>query len=136
MNDTPDRLFSPEEVEALIPKLTEVVERLRRAHEEVTTLRERQQAEQQRLAMSGGGLLDQARWRDDAARLERATKEAQQAVDDIHGTGGVPKDAALGLVDFPHLRDGRVVNLCWKYPEREIRFWHGMDEGYASRKPL
>jgi hypothetical protein len=42
----------------------------------------------------------------------------------------------LGLVDFPHVREGRVVNLCWKYGEREIRFWHGLDEGYTGRKSL
>ena len=50
--------------------------------------------------------------------------------------GGVPKDLGLGLVDFPHLRRGQTVNLCWKYGEQEIRFWHGLDEGYTARKPL
>ena len=45
-------------------------------------------------------------------------------------------DLSLGLVDFLHLRNGREVNLCWKYGEREIRHWHGLDEGYAARKPL
>jgi hypothetical protein len=40
------------------------------------------------------------------------------------------------LVDFPHLRRGEEVNLCWKYGEREIRHWHGLDEGYSGRKPL
>jgi len=131
-----DKLFSREEVEALIPTLTEIVERLRAAHADVTAIRERQDREQQRLSMAGGGMLDQARWREDAAALERATSVAQSAVEDIHATGGVPKDAGLGLVDFAHLRDGQVVNLCWKYGEREIRFWHGLDEGYTARKPL
>ena len=54
----------------------------------------------------------------------------------ILALGGVPKDVGLGLVDFPHRRGGEVVNLCWKFGEREIRFWHGLDEGYAGRKPL
>ena len=131
-----DRYFTPEDVEALIPTLSEIVERLRAAHAAVTAIRERQEKEQQRLALAGGGVLDQVRWREDAAALERAAKAAQAAVEDIHATGGVPKDASLGLVDFLHLRDGRVVNLCWKYGEREIRFWHGLDECYTARKPL
>ena len=131
-----ERLFSPEEVESLIPKLTEIVERLRAAHADVQETRESLQAEQKRLALAGGGMLDQARWRADHARMESAMKEAQAAVDELHGLGGVPKDATLGLVDFPHLRDGRVVNLCWKYGETRITWWHGMDEGYAARKPL
>ena len=50
--------------------------------------------------------------------------------------GGVPKDLGQGLVDFLHLRNGREVNLCWKYGEREIRHWPGLDEGYAGRKLL
>ena len=34
------------------------------------------------------------------------------------------------------VRDGRVVNLCWKHGEKKVEWWHGMDEGYASRKAL
>ena len=131
-----DRYFSPDEVEALIPTLTDIVERLRGAHAEVAETRGRLQAEQQRLAMAGGGMLDQSRWRTDQAALEAAAARAQKAVDDIHAVGGVPKGVEEGLIDFPHLRDGRVVNLCWKFGETRIRFWHGMDEGYGARKPL
>ena len=42
----------------------------------------------------------------------------------------------MGLVDFLHLRDGREVNLCWRYGEERITHWHGLREGYAARKPL
>ena len=131
-----ERLFSPQEVEALIPTLTEIVDRLRAAQGEVETRRNRLQAEQQRLAMAGGGMLDQARWRADSEALDAATKAAQASVERLHALGGVPKGIEEGLVDFPHLRDGRVVNLCWKYGETRNRFWHGMDEGFASRRPL
>jgi hypothetical protein len=48
----------------------------------------------------------------------------------------VTKDLALGLVDFLHVRDGREVNLCWRFGEDAVRHWHGLDEGYASRRPL
>lgn len=131
-----ERYFSPDEVEALIPTLTAAVERLREAHAEVEETRGRLQAEQQRLAMSGGGMLDRARWRANRERLDTAVKRAQAAVDEVHAMGGVPKGVEEGLVDFPHLRDGRVVNLCWKYGETRIGWWHGMDEGFAARKPL
>jgi hypothetical protein len=131
-----ERLFSPEEVEALIPTLTEIVDRLRAAHGEVTTRRNRLQAEQQRLALAGGGVLDQARWRADREALDAATKTAQASIERLHALGGVAKGIEEGLVDFPHLRDGQVVNLCWRYGETRIRFWHGLDEGFAARKPL
>jgi hypothetical protein len=131
-----ERYFSPDEVEALIPTLTAIIERLREAHAEVEETRGALQAEQQRLTMSGGGMLDQGRWRADRERLDAAVARAQAAVDEIHAVGGVPKGVEDGLVDFPHLRDGRVVNLCWKFGETRIRWWHGMDEGFAARKPL
>jgi hypothetical protein len=130
-----ERHFTPAEVEALIPALTELVDRLRAAHAEVEAVRGRLAAEQQRLTLVGGGLPDQE-WRADHARLEAATKDAQAVVDELLALGGVPKDVGLGLVDFPHLRDGRLVNLCWKYGEARVGWWHGFDEGYAARKPL
>ena len=131
-----ERYFTPAEVEALIPTLTALVERLRTAHAEVRTLRERLEAERHRLALAGGGMLDQARWRADREQLDASVKHAQAAVTEINALGGVPKGVEEGLVDFPHLRDGRVVNLCWRFGEERITHWHGLDEGYARRKPL
>ena len=131
-----ERYFTLDEVEALIPKLTGLIERLQAAHADVKRLRERLEAEKRRLTLAGGGMLDQARWRADGARLESASKEAQAVLDELQGLGGVAKDVELGLVDFPHLRDGRVVSLCWKHGESRVRWWHGLDEGYTARKPL
>ena len=131
-----ERYFSPEDVEALIPRLTAIVGGLRSAHAEVDETRRRLQAEQQRLTLAGGGILDQAQWRADKQSLDAAVARAQAAVEEIQALGGVPKGVEEGLVDFPHRREGRVVNLCWKYGETRIRWWHGMDEGYTARKPL
>ncbi len=131
-----ERYFSVADVEALIPALTRLMKRVMAANAEATEARERLQAEQQRIAMAGGGVLDRKAWRADRDRIERLTAEMQHALGEIVEMGGAPKDLGLGLVDFLHLRDGREVNLCWKYGEREIRHWHGLDEGYAGRKPL
>ncbi len=46
------------------------------------------------------------------------------------------KGVREGLVDFPSVREGREVYLCWRMPEKEIRFWHDMDTGFAGRKPI
>jgi len=46
------------------------------------------------------------------------------------------KDIDRGLVDFPALLDGREVLLCWEKCEDDIRFWHGLEDGYAGRQPL
>ena len=50
--------------------------------------------------------------------------------------GVVLKDFNRGLVDFPHLRDGREVYLCWELDEDDIEFWHDIDAGYAGRERL
>lgn len=46
------------------------------------------------------------------------------------------KDLASGLIDFPALKDDRVVYLCWKYNEGSIQFWHEVDAGFAGRQPI
>ena len=131
-----ERYFTVADVEALIPELARIMEPVMSAHAEVSATQERMQAEQQRIAMAGGGVLDRRAWRADKDKIERLTGEIRRGLAEIVELGGAPKDLGLGLVDFPHLRDGREVNLCWRYGEREIRHWHGLDEGYAGRKPL
>jgi hypothetical protein len=131
-----ERYFSPREVEALIPTLTEIMGEVMAAQAEATAVRERLHAEQQRIAMNGGGTIDGDFWRRGRADLERIGRRLQSRADAVTGLGGVVKDLETGLVDFPHLRDGEVVNLCWKHGETAIEYWHGLDEGFARRKPL
>ena len=131
-----ERYFTAAEVEALIPRLARVMERVMAAHTEAGAARDRLQAEQRRIAGAGGAMLDRRTWRAEQEGIERLTSEIQRGLDEIQKLGGVPKDLGLGLVDFPHLRRSEEVNLCWKYGEREIRYWHGLDEGYTERKPL
>ena len=131
-----ERSFERDEVEKLIPALTRAMDSVRTAHMEAESERERQRKEEQRINLSGGGMIDRGAWSAGTERLQKLTEIIQQALRDIADMGGVPKDLELGLVDFLHVRDGREVNLCWKYGEREIRFWHGLDEGYSARKPL
>ena len=59
------------------------------------------------------------------AQLERVQKLGVQI-----------KDFDRGLVDFPHLREGREVFLCWELDEDDIEFWHDVDAGYAGRERL
>jgi len=131
-----ERYFTAGDVEALIPRLTGIMERVMAAHTDAGAARDRLQAEQQRIAGAGGAVLDRRAWRAEQEGIERLTREIQRGLEEIQKLGGEPKDLGLGLVDFPHLRRGEEVNLCWKYGEREIRHWHGLDEGYTGRKPL
>ena len=54
----------------------------------------------------------------------------------IEGMGCEVKGIREGLVDFPSIREGKEVYLCWRMPEKEILFWHDLNSGFAGRKPL
>jgi hypothetical protein len=54
----------------------------------------------------------------------------------IQSHGCEIKDISEGLIDFYGEIDGRIVNLCWKFGEPEISFYHELDEGFDGRRPL
>lgn len=46
------------------------------------------------------------------------------------------KDLTRGLIDFPSLREGREIFLCWERDEEDIEHWHDLESGFAGREPL
>ena len=133
------RLFTPAEVNALIPKLTEFLEEAMALHERGRALQEALSEERARIRAAGGVMANQHDWKARAERLDGYAIEIKQVLQRIGELGGVTKDLEMGLVDFPALvrqAGPQPVNLCWKHGEDAVRFWHGFDEGYAQRKPL
>jgi hypothetical protein len=55
---------------------------------------------------------------------------------EVEEMGAVLKDARTGLVDFYGQVDGKLVWLCWKYGEDAVTHYHGLQEGFAGRKPI
>ncbi len=49
---------------------------------------------------------------------------------------GVELKGTDGLCDFPALRDGREICLCWRLGESEITHWHEIHAGFAGRQPI
>ena len=131
-----DRLFTVAEVNGLIPKLAELMERAMDRHHRASDLQHRLHEEQARIQISGGGRIDQRDWKARAELLDGLTIEIRGLLQEILDLGGVTKDLGMGLVDFPGMVRDEKVNLCWKAGEDEVRFWHGFDEGYGQRKPL
>jgi hypothetical protein len=56
--------------------------------------------------------------------------------EELEGLDVVVRDLEAGLIDFPALREGREVYLCWHVDEPEIGHWHAAESGYAGRLPL
>ncbi|MBI3404162.1 MAG: DUF2203 domain-containing protein, partial [Acidobacteria bacterium] len=114
------------------PLLIEAMEARRRAEELNSSL-----ARLAAKVMMAGGLLlryeDVARKR---ATLDKLQQTIESALDTIHSTGCVVKDLDAGLLDFPAVLDNQEVYLCWRLGEDRIRYYHGIKEGFAGRKPL
>ncbi|RKN66125.1 DUF2203 domain-containing protein [Paenibacillus ginsengarvi] len=70
------------------------------------------------------------------SELEFMQIEARTLVQSIHMKGAQLKDLDMGLVDFPSLRDGEEVLLCWRLGEDTISYWHGVNDGYSGRRRI
>jgi hypothetical protein len=128
----PKRLFSLDEANALLPTLVPILSRLRSNVEAIRPAFEQFVA----LGAQGGGREVAAR----LAALGRRVETLQAAIDEdlwmIDALGVELKGIETGLIDFPTMRGGRVVYLCWKLGEGPIAFWHEVDAGFAGRRSL
>lgn len=129
------RHFTPEEANAALEQVRPLVEKMvahRRAHVEALA---RQEELEVRIKGNGGG-IPPATLADAAEEVEREARALAKVIDEIDEHGAQVKDLDEGLIDFPALRDGETVLLCWKLDEDEIRYWHSVDDGFAGRQPL
>ena len=122
------QLFTVEEANALLPTLRELLDdvALRR-----DALREKSPHLEPILqaAFSNGGGRAGSEYGVEAYRLYLAIAR-------IRELGVLLKDLDIGLLDFPHEREGRVVFLCWHPPEERVEYWHEIEAGYAGRQPI
>ena len=71
------------------------------------------------------------------ARYAQVLIELSAGAGQLEELGIQLKDYGHGLIDFPSMRDGRVVLLCWKADEGDhIEWWHDVETGFAGRQPL
>jgi len=124
------KIFSIEEANSLLPAVSHIVKKIQRAHTQIMS----QQSEARRAAeyadQGGGGI---------STGLAYATTliDMTALVTELENLGVQLKDFSRGLIDFPSLRDGRVVLLCWQLGEGErLEWWHDVESGFAGRTRL
>ena len=126
--------FSPEKANALIPVLAPLIEELWTKRRELAIkLLEQDPALRNVRGRAGASTAER---RGESRRTTELKAEVVRTINRIEAYGCVMKDIDLGLLDFPALRDGRPVFLCWKAGEPTIAHWHGTDESFVDRKPL
>jgi hypothetical protein len=124
------KLFSPEKANALIPVLAPILDELWLKRRELAIkLLEIDPALR-------GNRPERLHDRRSARRFTELKAEIVRLINRIEAYGCVVKDIDLGLLDFPALREGRPIYLCWKVGETTLEHWHGTDEGFRNRKPL
>ena len=72
----------------------------------------------------------------DDTEMSRAMEKLESEVRKLEELGCLLRDMSMGLVDFPAVRLGERVWLCWKLGEEHVKFWHTRHEGYAGRKTV
>jgi hypothetical protein len=131
------RIFTVEEVNALIPALSELVGRLLLQQSEI----ERELAELSRVL---GGVPRTLDSNDadtpDTSRLKRQLRDRIASYEDgwreVQELGAIVKDPQIGLCDFYGRVDDKLVWLCWRYGEETLGYYHDLEAGYAGRRPL
>jgi hypothetical protein len=130
-----ERHFTPEEANALLDEVRPIAEALVAHRRAMAVTAARQARLVQRIAGNGGD-FDPQEPRTLEEEFRRWDQAVVRCVEELQGLGLLVKDLDRGLVDFPALRGDEEVLLCWQVGEDEVAFWHGVDEGFAGRKPL
>lgn len=124
------KIFTVEEANALLPTVNKALLKIQRANKKLSLFGAEAKKASEGAEAGGGGLIEGPVY---AALLVRLT----ELMNNLESLGVQLKDLERGLVDFPSLREGRVVLLCWQIGEgNELKWWHDVDAGFAGRTPL
>jgi hypothetical protein len=123
------KYFTVEEANALLPQITPMLKMLSEVYQAITvTAGEIEPYVAQRVGGNGG--------HPEGGKFILQLEQLSQGIARVQSFGCLIKDIGSGLIDFPSLRDGREVYLCFRLGEEKIEFWHDTDTGFAGRQPL
>jgi len=121
MPETQIKYFTPGEAKRTLPLVRNIVRDILNDTFQIRTITE-----------SLGGLVEEN------SEVKQLISNVDGYMRELEEIGCSYKDwnFQIGLVDFPAIIDGEDVLLCWRNDEDEILFYHGINEGYAGRKPI
>jgi len=122
------RYFSLEQAHDALENIRPVMEEIQSIRKEILARQPEVWPVIERAAGNGGNRA--------ASLLAFDFERLDELVHQIMDTGAVVKDLDSGLLDFPALREGHEVYLCWQQGEERIDFWHEKDAGFAGRQPI
>lgn len=124
------KLFTVEEANSLLPSVRPIVKSIQQSHRRLMSFQSAAKHAAEGAEFGGGGLNEGMRYAQLLVELSLHTGQ-------LESLGIQLKDYQQGLIDFPSMRDGRVVLLCWRADEGDqLEWWHDIDAGFAGRQPL
>jgi len=123
-----ERIFTLDEAQGLLPRLRSLLTEIGEEWNHVRKLNPEVQKARDKAALDGYSKL--------GVEYVESVSHLMFLIHQIKDMGVLLKDADKGLCDFPYMRQGRVVYLCWQLGEDRIQYWHDIESGFAGREPL
>jgi len=124
------KVFTLSEANELLKIVAPKLKEIRGYYSSVAEFRESAHSAAVSAELGGGGM-------EGGSNYVRVLYELGKLTTELHELGVQLKDYTRGLIDFPCMRDGRIILLCWQLGEgEEIEWWHEVEEGFAGRQPL
>jgi hypothetical protein len=123
-----ERTFTVAEATSLLPQLRTVLTEVGQEWEHIRELNPEIQKARDAAPLDGFSKF--------GVEYVQSVSHLMFLIHQITDLGVVLKDAEKGLCDFPYIKDGRIVYLCWQLCEDSIQYWHEVENGFAGREPL
>jgi len=123
-----ERIFTLAEAQSLLPRLRTLLEELSQEWKRMSELNPEIQKARDNAPLNGYSKF--------GVEYVESVSHLMSLIHEIKDMGVLLKDADKGLCDFPYIKGGRMVYLCWQLGEDTIQYWHDVETGFAGRKPL
>jgi len=128
MTNMDERIFTVEEASRLLPRIRSILEEVGGEWRRVRELNPEIQKVRDKTPLDGFSPF--------GVEYVESVSHLMYLLHQIKDMGVIVKDVDKGLCDFPYMRDGKVVYLCWHLGEESIGYWHDIEAGFAGREPL
>jgi hypothetical protein len=126
------RYYDIEDANERLTELRPLLEQLRDDRDAVAAA----QAELVRFRGSNGNASHVAELKEREDSIRVIVRRMERAVAQIDAWDVTLRDITTGLIDFAALASGRPIWLCWRLGEGDIGWWHEVNAGFSSRRPL
>ena len=120
------RYFTLDDALSILPEIRNRLEQISRMRADIREL-----AAELETTVRGNGQSQETQ-----PQFVKLVRELERLVGEVQARGVILRDLDTGLIDFPSIRHGEEIFLCYRLGEETIEFWHGLEEGFPGRKPL